>query len=350
MQPTAAGRATRDLTLSLVLGVLLAACGGDSTDPGPAVGTVEVSPATADRQVGQSIQLSATVKDVNGNILSGQSVSWSSSAANVASVSSSGLVTTSALGTAIITAAAGSKSGVAIINVIPEPIASITVAPTNDTLLVGENVQLTATARDAANNIVSRPVTWTSSNPSIASVSSSGLVTGVADGTASITASADGRSASAQIRVLSRCSTALTSTIAVGQTVNGSLAATDCKLPDNTYADGYGITVTTATNVQIDMSATWDTFLVLFELLPTGELVDRAFNDDIDNTTTNSRIVFTLQPNAQYFILANSFDENVLGDYQLKVAAVSFVAGRSIVGKPGKAPISSLLKALKPPR
>ena len=357
MRSTAAGRAARDLTSVLVLGVFLAACGGDTTDPPPAVATVEVSPLTADRQVGQTIQLSATVKDASGNILSGQAVAWSSSAANVASVSSSGLVTATALGTAVITAAAGSKSGVATINVLPEPIASITVAPANDTLLTAETVQLTATMRDAANNVViGRPVTWTSSSPNIASVSNTGLVTGVADGTTTVSATADGRSASATIRVLSRCSTALAATIAVGQTINGSLANTDCKLDDNTYADGYSISVTAATNVQIDMTATFDTYLFLLELLPTGGLEPRAVNDDVDPDDpnipndpidTNSRITFTLQPNAQYFILANSFDPNIFGNYQLKVTAVSFIAGSSVVGKPGKAPVSSLVKALK---
>jgi hypothetical protein len=309
-----------------------------------------------DRQVGQTVQLSATVKDASGNILSGQSVAWSSSAASVASVSASGLVTTSAVGTAIITAAAGSKSGVATINVIPEPIASITVAPTNDTLLVGETVQLTATLRDAANNVITRPVSWTSTLPTIASVSNSGLVTGVADGTATVTATADGRSASALIRVLSRCSSALAATIAVGQTINGSLAPTDCKFPDDSYIDGYGITVTAATNVQIDMTASFDTFLYLLEQR-SDSLFERARNDDVDPDDpndpndpidTNSRITFTLQPNVQYFILANSFDPNVFGDYQLKVATAAFIAGGSVVGKPGKAPISLLLKALKP--
>ena len=359
MQPTAAGRAARDLSISLVLGVFLAACGGDSTDPPPAVATVEVSPLTTDRQVGQTIQLSATVKDASGNILSGQSVAWSSSAANVASVSSSGLVTASSIGTALITAAAGSKSGVATVNVVPEPIASITVAPTNDTLLIGETVQLTATLRDAANNIVTRPVAWSSPLPTVATVSNSGLVTAVGEGTATITATADGRSATASIRVFSRCSTIFAVPIAVGQTINGALTSTDCKFddPDNTYADGYAITVTTATNVQIDMTATFDTYLYLVELLPTGNLVLRAQNDDVDPddetdpndpVDTNSRITFTLQPNLSYFILANSYEANTLGDYQLKVTAVSFVAGRSVAGKPGKAPAASLIKAIKP--
>jgi hypothetical protein len=360
MDLTAAGRAARDISAYFALGILVVACGGGGSEPGPSVATVEVTPATADRQVGQTLQLSATVKDVNGNILSGQPVSWSSSASTVASVSSSGLVTATALGTALITAASGNKSGVATINVVPEPIASITVAPGNDTLLVGETSQLTATMRDASNNVVTgRQPTWSSSSTGVATVSASGLVTAVGDGVATISASADNKTASATIRVFGPCSTALAPSVTVGQTINGALATTDCKLTDDTYADGYAILVTTATNVQIDMTASFDTYLVLLELLSNGSLAQRAFNDDVDPddpadpndpVDTNSRITFTLQPNVQYFILANSFDPNVTGSYQLKIASAAFVAGNAVVGKPGKAPITSLIKALKPPK
>lgn len=357
MPKTVGPRCARFLSGTFLLG-LLAACSG-SSEPAPAVATVEVSPGTASPQVGQTVQLSATVRDASGNILSGQSVAWSSSAAAVASVSGSGVVTANALGTATITAASGNKSGVATITVKPEPIASITLSKSSDTLLVGETLQLTATLRDQANNVVTREITWTSSNSSVASVSGTGLVTGVGDGLTTVTATADGKFASANIRVFGPCSTALAPVITVGQTIDGTLATTDCKLTDDTYADGYAIQVTAATNVQIDMTASFDTYLVLLELSPAGTLIQSAFNDDIDPddpndpndpVNTNSRILFTLQPGVLYFILANSFDANVTGDYQLKVAQASFVAGASVIGKPGKAPLSSLLKALRPPR
>ncbi len=72
-------------------------------------------------------------------------------------------------------------------------------------------------------------------------------------------------------------------------------------------------------------------------------------NDDVDQTTTNSRISFTLQPGVAYFILANSFDPGVTGAYQLTVAQGSMVAGRVAgVLKPGKAPASVLLRAIRP--
>src|SRR5699024_9535283 len=149
----------------------------------------------------------------------------------------------------------------------------------------------------------------TSTAPNVATVNSSGLVTAVADGQATITAGAEGRSATAAIRVLGPCNTALAATITVGQTANGTLATTDCQLGDDTYADGYGLSVTTATNAQIEMTASYDTYLFLLELTSTG-LVQRAANDDIDPddpndpadlVNTNSRITFNLQPGALYF-------------------------------------------------
>lgn len=341
---------------------LLAACsGGSSEPPAPIVATVEVTPTTGSKKVGETLQLGAAVKDALGNILQGQSVTWSTSLASVASVSTSGLVTAVGVGTATITATAGNQSGVATITVIPEPIASITVAPTNDTLLVGQAVQLSATLRDAANNVVAgRMVTWSTVSPNIATVSSAGLVTGVADGTAIVTASADQQSATATIRVFGPCSTALAATVTVGQTLTGTLATNDCKLNDNTYADGYGLKVTATTNVQIDMTSTFDTYLFLLEMLPNGDLIQRASNDDLDPDDpnipndpidTNSRILFTLQAGLQYFILANSFDPDVVGDYQLKVLATGpFVARQAVFTKPGKAPVSKLLKSIQVPK
>ena len=238
----------------------------------------------------------------------------------------------------------------------PPPVATVALTPVDDTLRIGETSQLTATTKDANGNaLTGRVVSWASSAPGVASVSQTGLVTGVTDGTTTITATSETKTATTAIRVFGPCSTALAQPIAVGQTINGSLATTDCKLTDNTFADGYALLVTTATNVQIDMTAPFDTYLILLELV-NGNLLERAVNDDLDPddqtdpndpVDTNSRVTFMLQPNAQYFVLANSFDPNVTGTYQLKVTSVAFAARASGQGKPGKAPIASLLKAIK---
>jgi uncharacterized protein YjdB/PKD repeat protein len=85
----------------------------------------------------------------------------------------------------------------------PTPVASVEVTPASASVPAGQTVQLTATPRDDQGNPVSRPVTWSTSAPSVATVSSTGLVTGVAQGSATITALSDGHEDVADITVTS---------------------------------------------------------------------------------------------------------------------------------------------------
>jgi len=71
--------------------------------PAP-VASVAVTPVSASTQVGETVQLTATPQDANGNPLSGRTVAWTSSNGAVASVNASGLVTGNATGSAAITA------------------------------------------------------------------------------------------------------------------------------------------------------------------------------------------------------------------------------------------------------
>src|SRR5439155_25900980 len=100
-----------------------------------------------------------------------------------------GLVTGVAVGRATITATSEGKSGTATVTVTPVPVASVTVAPPAPALLVGATVQLTATPKDASGTALSgRSISWGTGNASVATVSTNGLVTGVAAGTSTIPA------------------------------------------------------------------------------------------------------------------------------------------------------------------
>src|SRR5205823_2136160 len=166
------------------------------------VASVTVSPASASVPAGQTAQLTATPKDVNGNPLSGRVVTWASSNTSVATVSSSGLVTGKVAGSATITATSEGQSGTASVTVTPVPVAAVTVTPASATVNEGNTVQLTATPKDAAGNPLSgRVVAWASSNTAVATVSSSGLVSGVVAGSATITAMSEGQSGTAAITV-----------------------------------------------------------------------------------------------------------------------------------------------------
>jgi hypothetical protein len=168
------------------------------------VAAVTVSPTTASVLSGQTVQLTATPRDANGTPLSGRVVTWTSVNPAIATVSAAGLVTGVAAGPATITATSEGKSGTAAVTVSNVPVASVVVSPTAANVSVGGTVQLSATPTDAAGAVLTgRVVTWTSVNPAIATVSAAGLVTGVAAGSATITATSEGKSGTAAVNVAS---------------------------------------------------------------------------------------------------------------------------------------------------
>jgi formylglycine-generating enzyme required for sulfatase activity len=82
------------------------------------VASVEVTPSSATTiEVGQTVQMSVTAKDAAGNVLTGRTVTWSSSDDSKATVSGTGLVTGMGAGAATITATCEAKSGTAAITV-----------------------------------------------------------------------------------------------------------------------------------------------------------------------------------------------------------------------------------------
>jgi len=166
------------------------------------VASVTVAPATASVDEGKTVSLTATLKDANGGTLTGRTVTWASSNTTVATVSAAGLVTGKVAGTATITATSEGQSGTATITVVHVPVASVTVAPASASVAAGGTTQLTATPKDANGTaLTGRTVTWGSSNTSVATVSGSGLVTGVTAGSATITATSEGQSGTAAITV-----------------------------------------------------------------------------------------------------------------------------------------------------
>ena len=100
------------------------ACGDGATEPPPPVPdpprptTVAVAPPTVRlASLGATMQLTAVVRDQNGQVMAGAPVTWSSADGSVATVDAAGLVTATANGTATITATAGEASGEAEITV-----------------------------------------------------------------------------------------------------------------------------------------------------------------------------------------------------------------------------------------
>jgi tricorn protease-like protein len=86
--------------------------------------------------------------------------------------------------------------------VTPRPVASVAVTPATSGIVVGQTVALTAVAKnDRGEVVVGRSVQWTSSNAVVATVSSSGIVTAIAEGAATVSATVDGKTGRAEITV-----------------------------------------------------------------------------------------------------------------------------------------------------
>lgn len=152
----------------------------------PVLTTITIPAASV--AVMNTVTMTATCKDQVGIAMTCPLLSWTSSNTAVASVVA-GRVVGITIGTATITATAGTVSGSAIVTVGAQVLGSITLAPISPTVNVGSTVSLTATCKDAALITMTCPaLTWTSSNGLVATVSTTGVVTGVAIGTATITA------------------------------------------------------------------------------------------------------------------------------------------------------------------
>ena len=222
------------------------------------VATVEISPSTASVVIGQTTQLAAIARNVRGQALSGRTVIWTSSSPAVATVSTTGLVTGLSPGIAVIIASVDGKQGSATVTVRSVPVVSVSVTPSTASTIVGQSVTLTATTKDGAGNtLTGRVVGWTSSNTSIATVTSSGVVTGVGSGTATITASSEGVSGSATVTVggipvASVTVSPSTASVLVGQTT--TLSAT-LKDGNGNVLSGRSITWTSSASSVATVSA-----------------------------------------------------------------------------------------------
>jgi trimeric autotransporter adhesin len=189
------------------------------------VATVAIAPTAPSLALGGTVQLQATTRDSTGATLAGRAVAWTSQSPNVASVSSTGLVTALAVGTTTVTATSEGRSASVTVTVTPRPVASVTLTLPQPTLAEGDSAQLAVTLADAQGQpLTGRVVTFASSDTSIARVSATGMLTAIAPGAATITATSEGVSGTLAVRVVPVAVASVTiapdsSTIHVGGTV-----------------------------------------------------------------------------------------------------------------------------------
>ena len=167
------------------------------------VTAISVAPKTASVNVGaqQSFTATATYSDGSSGAIS--SVTWSSSAPSIATVTAGGIATGVSAGSTTITAASGAVTGTATLTVNSNVVTALSVTPASVNLSVGGTVQLAATAtyQNGPPGNVSSSATWSSTNSSVATVDSSGLVIAVGQGDATVSASFEGFNGSSSIEV-----------------------------------------------------------------------------------------------------------------------------------------------------
>ena len=160
----------------------MTACGGDPcgslTEP-LVVASLQIAPTQLNLRIGQTRQMSASVLSQCDQPIANANISWESDDPSVASVTPTGLVAALAVGSTTIRAIAEGKTALASVSVSVVPIAEVDVAPAAVSLWLGYDIQLTAQVMDSAGDVVpGHAVTWSSSDPLIASVDGTGLVTG----------------------------------------------------------------------------------------------------------------------------------------------------------------------------
>ncbi len=163
-------------------------------NPPPPPDHIVVSPHTWRGAPNASTTLTATVYDAGNNVLTGQTVSWTSRNTNIASVGSSGTSTTVTAGqtigsTYVVASTTNGKTDSALVT---STRASVTLAASPSTFTLGTTSLIQATVRNQYGTIIDDvPLTWTTSDGSLATVEGStelAFVTGLHTGTVTITA------------------------------------------------------------------------------------------------------------------------------------------------------------------
>ena len=188
-----------------VCAVLLAACGGDGTGPSPAVTYLTVSSAGGGALPGQTVQFTAVAADSLGQAIPGVHVQWSSQDSFLATVDPTGLVTALHPGTVEVyarfdTLVAGAGF------VVLDPVASADLHGVRAAVVPSAAFRLPFALRSAVGDSLTplfRSLAWSSSDPAVAQVDSTGLITALAPGGTTITlaAAVEGVTASVELQV-----------------------------------------------------------------------------------------------------------------------------------------------------
>lgn len=202
---SASGLATTSTTGTITIVATLGSISGRTTLYVTAASLLSITVTPANPTVNQysTQQFTATGHYSDGTSAVLSSVTWSSATPATATINSTGLATAVVAGTSTITATMGSITGSTLMTVSAVTLQSIAVIPTNPSLAKGFTRQLTATGTysDATVRDITSQVAWSSVDSTVASISSSGLVTGLTLGSSLMSATLAGLTGSTTVTV-----------------------------------------------------------------------------------------------------------------------------------------------------
>jgi hypothetical protein len=253
-------RLTRIVTPVAIV-VLVASCGGGggdgTTTPPATVARVEITAPSPTMEIGQNMQTIVRYFDASSSQLAGKTVAYSTSNSSIATVSASGLVTAVGPGSVTIIATVDGVQGNLVVNVTQVPVFFISITPLNPTVRQGETLTLSAQPQNAVGqSLTGRNITWSSADPSRATITQGGVVTGVSAGSVHIRAATEGRIDSVSLRVRSLVTPSITGTSSVTLVPGGvgSITGTNfgASVTDNTVLiNGVQAAVTAASSTAL---------------------------------------------------------------------------------------------------
>lgn len=199
------------------------------------VATVVVQPVALDLRVGGSRALTARTLAASGTELPGRVVTFSSGDPSVATVSTAGIVTGVAPGSATITVASEGRTTLVAATVTPVPVASVAITPGTADVTLGATLALSAATLDSIGRpLAGRAVAWSTGDATVAAVSAAGVVTGVGVGSTRVTATSGGQSASIPVVVTARPVAAVSVSLTPATLAPGESAPLVVRLTDAT--------------------------------------------------------------------------------------------------------------------
>jgi len=266
--------------------------------------TLDTSSSTITIQTG-TFQINPTVLPTDAD---DPSLTWTSSDETVATVDGTGLVTLLALGSTTITATANDGSGLSATATVEVTANSIAVSPKTASVAVGATTQLAATVDPSGTAL-----TWTSSDETVATVDSTGLVTGVGVGSATITVIGPdgvGPNDSAAVTVTPAVVPVTGITVALDNAstiVGGTAMATATVAPDDATNPAYTWSSDTPAVATVDATGK-----VTAVALGTANIIATS----TDDSTITGSAAFTVAPPAatlQFQVNGDRVAEGVIG-------------------------------------